>query len=156
MIMSSRGSMTTARSIIKWECTCWLEGVWRWANMVKSSEGMLARQERASTTSITFVIIAKGAAERANAVIVACNSPNCKVTKSTHSANVVTKHSARLFLPQHSSVAGYLNMPGTATVAFLAVLIATGSSATIIKRSPLSNRYTCVPYGHTLDFLYTM
>ena len=33
------------------------------ANMVNSSERMLARQERASTTSITTVAIAKGAAE---------------------------------------------------------------------------------------------
>ena len=93
--------------------------------MVKSSEKMLARQlqVRANATNITFVITAKGAAERANIMRFAWSSTICKATKSTHSASVVTKDSAiaSLFLPQHSSVAGYVNMLGTATVDFVAV-----------------------------------
>ena len=81
--------------------------------------------------TISITLEAKGAVDTANTAVdplsntvpkgsidafATCTS--CKTTRSTHSANVVTKYSARL-LPQHSSVAEYLNMLGTATVAFL-------------------------------------
>ena len=105
---------------------------------------MLARQEKASTISITFVTTAKGAAGMINRIRVPLISISCKTTKSTHSAIVVTRRSAGLFLPQHNSVAGYLNMQGTATVAFLAVYMATGSSITKVVTKVINGMYrTC-------------
>ena len=70
MSINNRGSTTTARSTMELECTRWPAGVQKWANMVKSSEKMLARQVRANTTSIALVMMAKGAAEMANTMIV--------------------------------------------------------------------------------------
>ena len=72
---------------------------------------------------------------------VTCNIVNCKTTKSTHSAIVVTRRSAGLFLLQHNNVAGYLNMQGTATVAFLAMHMATGSSTTKLRCGRIDPRY---------------
>ena len=91
------------------------------------------RQERASTISTTLVTTAKGAAGMIITTRVTCNIASCKTTKSTHSTIVVTRRSAGLFLPQHNSVAGYLNMQGTATVAFLAAYMATGNSNTMVE-----------------------
>ena len=105
--------------------------------MVKSSEKMLVRQERASTSNIAFVAMLKGSAEIVSAINIPCNSTNCKAVRTTHSVSVVTRHSVRLFLPQQRTVAGYLNMHGTAGVAFLAMYIATGSSSTSgVSRTP--------------------
>ena len=98
--------------------------------MVKSREKKLVRQEKASTSSIAFVAMPKGSTVIVRTNTVPCNSTSCTSVRTTHSASVVTRHSARLFLLQQSTVAGYLNMHGTATVAFLAMYIATGSSST--------------------------
>ena len=141
MIASSRGSTTTARSTVELEATRWREGVKRWANMVKSSEKMLVRQEKASTSNITLVAMPKGSAEIVSTNSVPCNITSCKAVRTTHSASVVTRHSARFFHPQQRTVAGYLNMHGTATVAFLAMYIATGSSSTSGMSKPPGRRY---------------
>ena len=88
--------------------------------MVKSREKVLARQEKASTSNIILVAIPRGSAEIVSTNIIPCISTSCKAFRSTHSANVVMRCSARPFLPQQRTVAGYLNIHGTATVAFLA------------------------------------
>ena len=98
--------------------------------MVKSREKVLIKQEKANTSNIAFVAMPKGSAVIVSANNVPCNSTSCKAVRSTHSASVVTRRSARPFLPQQRTVAGYLNIHGTATVAFLARYIATGSSST--------------------------
>ena len=98
--------------------------------MVKSREKMFVRQEKANTSNIALVAMPKGSAEIVSAISIPCINTSCKAVRTIHSASVVTRRSARPFLPQQRTVAGYLNIHGTATVAFLARYIATGSSST--------------------------